>query len=256
MFRYRFIGALAILLCATLSTAAQTATRTPSDVVRQFYKAMREHRFHDAFVLTTYKPAVEGLTDAEMEDLRPGFEEKAAKVPATVEIVSEQINGASAIVFVKIPAPEATSPQVTSEPVNLIKSGADWVIAFGNAEDQAAVKQAGRRYFLDALIGGNEEGAEEFLKNSLFVLEGIYSQRHNGMYGDFPALISAGMLSNDAIDPKVSGYTFHITLAKDGKGYVAGAEPLRFGRTGKLSYWMDQTGVIKSANTGGKPLKP
>jgi hypothetical protein len=50
------------------------------------------------------------------------------------------------------------------------------------------------------------------------------------------------------------GYTFRIMIAKDGKSYVATAEPARYGHTGKLSFWMDQTGNIKSADNGGKPL--
>ena len=57
------------------------AQRGPSDVVREFYKAMREHRFKDAWALTIYKSAVEGLSADEMEDLRPDFEQKAAADP-------------------------------------------------------------------------------------------------------------------------------------------------------------------------------
>ncbi|MGZ5484251.1 MAG: hypothetical protein ACXWID_20030, partial [Pyrinomonadaceae bacterium] len=75
----------------------------------------------------------------------------------------------------------------------------------------------------------------------LVLFEGIYSQQHNGVYGDLAALIAGGLLSADVIDPKLSGYNFHITVAKDGKSYVATAEPVRHGRTGKLSFWMDQT---------------
>ena len=57
------------------------AQRGPSDVVREFYKAMREHRFKEAWALTIYKSAVEGLSAEEMEDLRPDFEQKAAADP-------------------------------------------------------------------------------------------------------------------------------------------------------------------------------
>lgn len=257
MFRSRFVLIFAILVSALIATAAppracaQNAARTPSDVVRDFYKAMREHRFNEAFALTIYKSAVEGLSAEEMEDLRPGFEEKAALIPPAVDIVGEQINGNTAIVFVRIPATDNT-PQVTSEPVNLFNSGG-WII--GTETDLAEVKKAGHRYFLDALITEHEGDVEDLLKR-LVVLEGIYSQQHAGSYAELSGLIAAGMLSADAVDPKLSGYNFRITLAKDGKGYVATAEPTRHGRTGKLSFWMDQTGVIKSANTGGKPLKP
>lgn len=257
MLRSGFSSVLAVLFGALIATAAppracaQNAARTPSDVVRDFYKAMREHRFNEAFALTIYKSAVEGLSAEEMEDLRPGFEEKAALIPPTVDIVGEQINGSTAIVFVRIPITDNT-PQVTSEPVNLFNSGG-WII--GTEMDLAEVKKAGHRYFLDALITEHEGDVQDLLKR-MVVLEGIYSQQHAGSYGELSALIAGGMLSNDAVDPRLSGYNFRITLTKDGKGYVIGAEPVRYGRSGKLSFSMDQTGVIKSSNTGGKPLKP
>ena len=59
-------------------------------------------------------------------------------------------------------------------------------------------------------------------------------------------------MSDDMFDPKLSGYTFHLTIT--GKTYVATAEPAHYGRTGKLSYWMDTDGAIKSADNGGKPM--
>ena len=185
-----------ICLGASLSTLAALACneqnnpatpRTPTDVVREFYKAMREHRYRDAFSLTSYKPAIEGLNAEEMELLRPGFEEKAAAIPATVEITGEQITGNNATVFVKVPLSEGT-PQVTSQPLNLIKSGSDWIILFGTEADAAEIKKAGRRYFLDALIEGHEADVEDFLKRFV-IWEGIYNSQHNGTYGDFNALI-------------------------------------------------------------------
>jgi hypothetical protein len=157
MFHFRFgrgrsslsIALLAMALFGCASTAVAQTQRAPSDVVREFYKAMREHRFKDAFSLTIYKPAVEGLSAEEMEDLRPGFEDRAAQVPEQVEITSEQITGNTATVFVKVPVNEST-PQSTSQPVSLINSGGAWII--GTEADQAEVKKKGRRFFLDALI--------------------------------------------------------------------------------------------------------
>jgi len=259
-FSNRFLS-LVCLCTILIATAALACTaqnnpqpRTPSDVVREFYKAMREYRFRDAFALTSYKPAVEGLSAEEMELLRPGFEEKAAAIDATVEITGEQISADKATVFVKVPV-TATTPQVTSQPVNLIKSGNDWIILFGSEADAAEVKKAGRRYLLDAMIEGHEADVEDFLKR-LVIWEGIYASQHNGLYGDFAALMQAGMFSSDVIDPKLSGYQFGITLAKDAKSYTVTAQPTKHGQTGKLSYWMDQSGAMKSADNGGKPLKP
>src|SRR5438477_6050479 len=121
--RHGFLSiALVAALCACAQgVSAQTTQRTPSDVVREFYKAMREHRFKDAWSMTIYKPAVEGLTAEEMEDLRATFEERASQIPEQVEITGEQVTGNTATVFVKMPSIEA-SPQITSQPATLILS--------------------------------------------------------------------------------------------------------------------------------------
>ena len=245
----RTLFLILILALHVLGAVAQTQT-TPSDVVRQFYKAMREHRFREAWSLTIYKPAVEGLTAEEMEDLRADFEDKAAQIPDQVEITSEQITGNIATVFVKVPVNEST-PQNTSQPVTLINSGGAWII--GDEANQAIVKKAGRRFFLDALITQHQSDIEDLLKRVIAV-QIVYSQQHGGNYGGLSELINAGLIPKDAGDPKLLGYNFYVTVGKDGKTYLAGAEPTYYGRTGKLSYWMDHTGTIKSLDNGGKPL--
>jgi hypothetical protein len=258
MFQIRFGGRLTFLSIVLLgvfvgslsATVAQTQ-RTPSDVVREFYKSMHDHRFKEAWALTIYKPAVEGLNAQEMEDLRPDFEEKAAVIPDPVEISGEQISGDIATVFVKVPISDST-PQNTSQPVTLIKSGGVWII--GDEANQAIVKKAGRRFFLDALITQHHSDIEDLLKRVIAV-QIVYVQQHGG-FGDMAALIGAGLIPRAAADPKELGYNFRVTVSQDGKTYVAGAEPTRYGHTGKLSYWMDQTGTIKSVDNGGKPVPP
>jgi hypothetical protein len=245
----RIISALPLVLLLSLNSLAQTQ-RGPSDVVREFYKAMREHRFKEAWALTIYKPAVENLTAEEMEDLRPDFEDKATKIPDPVEITGEKISGNIATVFVKIPATDST-PQITSEPVNLINSGGNWII--GDEANQEIVKKAGRRFFLDALIEEHQNDVEDLLKR-LIAVQVVYSAQHNGAFGDVNALIAAALIAKESGDPKAIGYDFRIAVAKDGKSYIATAEPTRYGHTGKLSFWMDQTGNIKKADNGGKPI--
>jgi len=241
---------LAVALFGLPSGAMSQTPRTPAEVVREFYKAMREHRFKDAFSLTIYKPAVEGLSAAEMDDLRADFEEKAAAVPEQVEIAGEQIDGKTATVYVRVPINEST-PQTISQPVNLINSGGAWII--GDENNQAIVKKAGRRFFLDALITQHHSDIEDLLRRVIAV-QLVYSQQHGGVYGDLAALITAGLVPKAAGDPKELGYNFRVVPGKDGKTYVAGAEPTRYGHTGKLSYWMDQTGTIKGVDNGGKVL--
>lgn len=221
-------------------------------MVREFYKAMREHRFKDAWTLTIYKSAIDDLTKEEMEDLRPDFELKAAQVPPQIEITGERIQGNIATVFVKIPVSES-SPQITSEPVNLLSSGGNWII--GTDVDLAEVKKKGRRFFLDALIEEHQIDVEDLLKR-LIAVQLVYSQGHKGSLGDLPALIAANLIAKESGDPTAIGYNVRITIATDGKSYVATAEPTRYGRTGKLSFWMDHTGNIKKGDNGGKPLNP
>ena len=244
------IALLALVFSATSFAAHAQTQRGPSDVVREFYKAMREHRFKDAWAMTIYKPAVEDLSAEEMEDLRSDFEQKAAQVPAQIEITGEQIQGNIATVFVRVPVTEST-PQVTSEPVNLISSGDVWII--GDEANQTVVKKAGRRFFLDALIEEHQSDVEDLLKR-LVAVQIVYGAQHNGAFGDLQALIAADLVARESGDPKAIGYNVRITIAPDGKGYVATAEPTRYGHTGKLSFWMDQTGAIKSADNGGKAV--
>ena len=245
------IAALSLVVSATSFVAHAQTQRGPSDVVREFYKAMREHRFKDAWALTIYKTAVEDLTAEEMEDLRPDFEQKAAQIPAQIETTGEQIQGNIATVFVKVPVTEST-PQVTSEPVNLISSGGVWII--GDEANLAIVKKAGRRFFLDALIEEHQSDIEDLIKR-LVAVQILYGAQHNGAFGDLQALIAADLIAKESGDPKAIGYNVRITIAADGKSYIATAEPVRYGHTGKLSFWMDQTGAIKSADNGGKPVQ-
>jgi hypothetical protein len=241
---------LAIIGLITPVVGQAQTQRGPSDVVREFYKAMREHRFKDAWALTIYKSAVQDLSSEEMEDLRPDFEQKAAAIPPQIEITGERIQGNVATVFVKVPVTEST-PQITSEPVNLISSGGGWII--GTEGDLAEVKKKGHRFFLDALIEEHESDIEDLLKR-LLAVQLVYSQEHKGELGDLQKLIAANLVSAESGDPKAIGYTVRIVINPDGKGYIATAEPTRYGHTGKLSFWMDQTGNIKKGDNGGKPV--
>src|SRR5437667_3233264 len=97
-----------LLVLATVVTLSSTAwaqapPRSPSDTVREFYKAMREKRFKEAFAMSIYKPAIEGLKPQEFDDLRADFNNMAAAIPEKVDINGEQISGEVATVFVKVP---------------------------------------------------------------------------------------------------------------------------------------------------------
>src|SRR5687767_11625414 len=98
----------AVMTCGAMAAAGQPAVpqRSPSDTVREFYKAMREKRFREAWALSIYQPAVEGLTQEEWNELLPDFEKTALavtqKVPANLQITNEVVSGDTAVVSIKI----------------------------------------------------------------------------------------------------------------------------------------------------------
>jgi hypothetical protein len=243
------IVGLLVCLAAVPVMPQQPPPRSPSDTVREFYKAMREKRFREAFSMSIYKPAIDPLKPQEFEDLRPDFERVAAVMSEQVNIGGEQVSGDIATVFVKVK--EGDAPEQT-EPVTLILVDGAWII--GDKENQAIVKKAGKQFFFNARINAHHNDVQDmFTRISLAQL--LYSQQHNGLFGDLATLISLGLLPKDLESTESTGYRFHVNAPAGGKTWNAAAEPAQYGRTGRLSFYMDATGV-RSSDTGGKPLAP
>jgi hypothetical protein len=245
----------AILLCLLIfSTVApigaqQPPRRSPSDTVREFYKAMRERKFREAFAMSIYKPAIEPLKPQEFEDLRPDFEKMAAVIPEQVNIGGEQISGEVATVFIKVKEGDLAEKP---EPLALLLVDGVWTI--GDKESQAVVKKAGKQFFFNARIDAHHSDVQDmFTRISLAEL--LYSQQHNGMFADLATLITGGLVPKDIEGIDSTGYRFHVNAPAGGKTWNAAAEPAQYGRTGRLSFYMDAAGV-RSSDTGGKPLTP
>lgn len=244
------IVAVTALLCmASATSSAQTPVRSPSDTVREFYKALREKRLREALAMSIYSPAIEGLKPQEFEDLRPDFERVAGVIPETIEITGEQISGDEASVFMKVPHDDdATQFDTTTTP--LIRVGGAWII--GDKDNQKLVKKAGNAFFFETRITAHHNDVLSMLR----LIQGaqlIYSKQHNGIFADLPTLIAGGLLPKDLEGTESTGYRFRITLGKDAKTFMVGVEPAQYGRTGRLSFFMDQSGV-RSGDKEGKPL--
>ena len=240
---------LGLLICIPVSSvqAQQTPQRSPSDTVREFYKAMREKRFREAFALSIYRPAIDPLKPQEFEDLRPDFEKMAVVLPDQVELGGEQISGDLATVFVKVK--EADKPEQL-EPVPLILVDGVWLV--GDKENQAIVKKAGKQFFFNARIDTHHDEVQQMLTR-VSLAELLYSQQHDGKFADLTTLISLGLLPKDLEATASTGYRFHVNAPDAGKSWNAAAEPALYGRTGKLSFYLDAAGV-RSGDVGGKPL--
>ncbi|MBC7929274.1 MAG: hypothetical protein H7Z38_01805 [Rubrivivax sp.] len=229
------------------STAAPVAS-TPSDVVRAFYTAMRERRFQEAFAMSVYRPAVEGLSQPEFDELRPDFERIAAQVPAEVELTGEQISGEEATVFYKT----GEGKEVKIIPIYLVRERGAWII--DDRESVALIKKQGKKFFFEQRIIAHEQDAEDMLKR-IQAAQIAYAMQNSGTFGDLGALVRAGYVPQDILGTETTGYSFAVTPGAPGKGYLARAEPARYGRTGRLSFYLDQSGIQKK-DTGGKPYNP
>lgn len=254
---HKFCGStlLAALICFAISSpvSGQNQVRSPSAAVREFYKAMREKRFRDAFAISIYKSALDGLSKQEYEDLLPDFEKMAVavteKIPENLELTGEQISGDSATVFITM---LDTEGKKKIEPATLIKIDGIWIL--GDQENLELVKKAGKQFFFDARINAHHNDVQDLLTR-ISLAQVVYGQQHAGQFGDLPTLIAAGLVPKDIEGTASTGYRFRVTVAPDRKSWHAAAEPVEYGRTGKLSFYLDASGV-RSGDAGGKPLKP
>ena len=246
--------ALLIVLIGTSAAAfAQTTPRTPTEVTREFYRMMKEKKFREAFGISIYRFAIDDLSAQEFDDLRPDFEKMAVavneRVPEKFEVTGEQISGNEATVFVKVLDAEGKEKV---EPASLIKVDGVWTL--GDRESLELVKKAGKQFFFTARIDAHHNDVQDMMTR-ISLAQVIYSQQHNGQFGDLPTLIAAGLVPKDLESTESTGYRFRINVLSGGKAWNAGAEPAQYGRTGKLSFYLDPSGV-KSSDIGGKPLTP
>lgn len=244
--------ALIVAILATFVTAvAQNPARTPAETTRAFYTMMREKKYRQAFAMSIYQPAMEGLTAQEFEDLRPDFDKMALaiaeKLPAAIEVGGEQISGDLATVFVKVLDADGKEK---IEPATLIKVSNAWVV--GDKESLELVRKSGKKFFFEARITAHHNDVQDMMTR-ISLAQVLYSQSHGGKFGNMAELVAGGMVPKDIEGTETTGYRFQIYRAADGKSWYATAEPAQYGRTGRLSFYLDASGV-RSGDTGGKPL--
>ncbi|HEX8281869.1 MAG TPA: hypothetical protein VF588_00705 [Pyrinomonadaceae bacterium] len=257
--------ALALCLLAFAATAArasaqatsQTASQpkpaaaaaqpsTPTEVVRAYYNALKESRVRDAMMMSILRPAVESLGAEELKDFETDFARLAATAPADFEITGEQLSGEEATVFVRT----GEGKELKIDPVNLIRDRGAWVV--GDREGAAEVKKLGKKFFFEQRIATHESEAEDMLKR-IQAAQLAYSLQNGGRFADLQALVRAGYVPQDILGTETTGYRF--TVNTDGKTYAARAEPARYGHSGRLSFYMDGSGIQRK-DAGGKPLSP
>lgn len=228
-----------------------SAEQTPTQVVKDFYRNLKEQRFREALMMTNWRPAVESFTAQEAEDLRNNFKYLAAQ--ASVEVTGEQLSQTAASVFVK--GVDAQSGETKVEEVRLRRENNNWVIVLGDAETEAALKREGKNYFY-RLWMENRHREAQYMIEDIYKAQLIYSMAGDGSFADLNTLVSKRLLSSDVLGSEV-GYRFRVQLSPDKKKYSVYAEPLAYGKTGKLSFLLeigkDGKPVLKSGDNNGAP---
>jgi hypothetical protein len=81
-------------------------------------------------------------------------------------------------------------------------------------------------------------------------VEGQYrSGEGQGSFASLEKLIENQMISKEYIES--NGYRIEITLS--GNKFEATATPLEYGKTGRTSYYIDDSNVLRGADHGGGP---
>jgi len=239
---------------AAPASAIEIKPGSPADTVRAFYTKLREKKFREAIFLTNLRPAVEGLTDAELKEFQVDFEAIANKVPAVLTINGEIVSGDKATVTASLPGDDAD--KLETQQLELRKEGETWVILTVDEAAEARIKREGKNYFYVLKIETHEDEARDML-DRIAKVQLLYASQNGGNFGDLDQLVAAG-LPDDVKTSATTGYNYSITLTPDKQVWTAHATPAEYGKSGKLSFFLTSDGRstprISSKDNGGKPL--
>ena len=237
-------------------TAIEIQANSPADTVRMFYAKLREGKFREAMFLTNLRPAIEGLTEAELKDLQVDFDPVARAVPENLEINGEIIVGDKATVTANLP--DAETGAKTLQKINLRRDGNNWILLTVDEADEKIIKKEGNNYFFALRLNVRHEEAKEML-NRIAKAQLVYAAQNNGTYADLQTLIDKDLLPADVKNAEIVGYKYQLNLLEDKRKYAVSATPVVYGKTGKLSFAFVSDGkkfpTVKSADNGGKPVK-
>lgn len=234
----------------------ETAENSPAETIRAFYKNLRENRFREAIFLTNLRPAIEGLTDAEIKDLQVDFSALAQIVPGEIQISGEIISGDKATVMAKLPD-NATGKEELKE-FKLVKEKGGWLVLLIDRAGEEEIKKQGKNYFFAVRLQVHHSEVEQ-LMDKIYKAQIAYSVQNSGEYAEFAALIEKNLLSENVQKPDSTGYKYSLSLSQDRKSFVVTAEPVVYGKTGNFSYLLTgesgKTPVLKVEDKKGKSLK-
>lgn len=238
-----------------VGSTIQIAPNSPAETVRVFYTNLREKRFREAIYLTNLRPAIEGLTDAELKEFQVDLEVIATQIPQEIQINGEIITGDLATVTANLPDEE--QEKLALQEIKLRRENGAWVILTVDEKAEQLIRQEGKNYFYALRIETHHEEAKAML-NRISKAQMVYSAQNKGVYAEIPELIKSGLLPEDAASSKSTGYNYTVKLTGDKKKYVANATPSEYTKTGTLSFRVDLDAKgaarLTSKDKGGRPI--
>lgn len=231
---------------------------SPADTVRVFYKDLREGKFREALFLTNMRPAIEGLTDAELKDLQVDFANLAKQIPAEVEINGEIITGKDATVTAKLPDNETDKMELQQIRLRQSENENVWTILTLDDQAEKTVKEQGKDYLFNLRVETHEREAKKMF-DRIAKAEIVFAAQNAGQYGNLPALVANNFLPEDALSAESTGYNYKIAVGSDKKSYAVSAEPAIYGKSGKNSFAYAVRGnhasALRSEDRKGQPVK-
>lgn len=233
----------ALLSGGLMTQGLAQAEESPSAIVKKFYQQLHARKYLEGFRLSVYSAAVETLSADEIRELEPDFMRIAEALPAQIETSGEQISGETATVFVKLPG--------VQKPQEIILSRIEGRWRIGDQETFQYVKKQGRAFFFNIRIEVGERETAEWLEE-IYGAQTIYFKAKS-RYTTLEELVSLGGVSRQLASGAESGYRFALKLAADGQSFTVMTTPTQYGRTGRRSFFMDQTGVLRAEDKQGQP---
>jgi hypothetical protein len=238
------VWGLAVVLAAALAAPAGAQEKlSPSETVLTFYGFLRENRFSEGLSYSVYREAVEGLAEGDLAELEQEFRQTFSDIPAKIEIRGEQVSGENATVFARF------GPEDDVQEVALVSEGGRWLV--GDREALEQVRKERTAFFINARIQVNHNEVFRLMQR-IAGGEDVYFQTKQ-VYAELAELAALDSLGDDLKAGLASGYRFTVNLTPDRKAFTVVAIPVRYGRTGKLSFFANAKS-IHASDAGGQPV--
>ncbi len=236
------VALAAALVVVTAAPALGQKALSPSETVVAFYGLMRQHKFKEAFAYSVYAEAIDGLTEEDLAELDPEFQRTAADIPAQIDVRGEQASGDVATVFAAFGGSDA-------QDVTLVREGGRWLVGDRDALTQVRAEKSA--FFFNARIRVDHNEVFDLMRR-LTGTEDVRLQSKKA-YATLDELVAEEGFGEDLKDGVASGYRFTVNVTPDRQAFTVVAVPVRYGRTGKLSFFANSKS-IHAADAGGNAV--